>query len=227
MSEKFRSLIFGAVLILVAFSLFACDLVSFMQPAPTPSLTNPPPATQVPLPTDTPPPPPPPPPPPTATTEPTEKPTKASAPEASPPPAKPVATLTKEEAVLVYYINKDEKGTFGCGEALWYVKTKMRKTGDVAIDVKAALSTILSFHSQNFGTLYNPGYASSISVNNVEFDSGTVTVYLTGDYVPTKDKCDPSRFNDQLRFTIKQFEGVKDIYIKLNGAPLADAMKRK
>jgi hypothetical protein len=220
-SNKIRSLIFGAVLILVAFSLFACDLVSFMQPAPTPTATNPPPATQTPLPTDTPPPPP------TATTEPTEKPTQAPATEAPPPPAKPAATLTKEEAVLVFYINKDEKGTFGCGEALWYVKTKMRKTGDVAIDVKAALSTILSFHSQNFGTLYNPGYASSISVNSVEFDNGTVTVYLTGDYVPTKDKCDPSRFNDQLRFTIKQFEGVKDIYIKLNGAPLVDAMKRK
>jgi hypothetical protein len=92
--------------------------------------------------------------------------------------------------------------------------------------VKAALTTILNYHSEKIGSLYNPGYGSSISVSSVEYDNGTVTVNLTGDYVRTKDKCDPSRLNDQLRYTIKQFSEVKDIYIRLNGAPLADALKR-
>jgi spore germination protein GerM len=222
-NEKVRSLVYGAALSLVTFSLFACDLISFMQPAPTPTFTatNPPPATQTPLPTDTPVPPP------TATALSSEPPTKVATEPPPAAPAKATATLSKEEAVLVYYINKDEKGPFGCGESLWYVKTHIRKTGDVTIDVKAALTTLLSFHRENFGTLYNPGYASSISVSSVEFESGRVTVYLTGEYVRTKDKCDPSRFNDQLRYTIKQFDGVKEIYIKLNGAALADALNRK
>jgi len=103
----------------------------------------------------------------------------------------------------------------------------MPKTGDIPMDVKAALTTILNYHNQTIGILYNPGYASSISVSSVAFDSGKVTVDLTGTYVHTKDKCDPTRFNDQLRYTIKQFSGVKEIFIRLNNAPLTDAMKRK
>ena len=95
------------------------------------------------------------------------------------------------------------------------------------MDVKTALTTILNYHSEKIGILYNPGYASSITVSSVEFDNGAVTVYLTGEYVRTKDRCDAARLNDQLRYTIKQFSEVKDIFIRLNGAPLADALKRK
>jgi hypothetical protein len=222
MSQKTRSLIYWIALGLLGISLLACDVLAFMQPAPTPSSTSTQTraATSTPIPSETPIPAA------TVTPLPTEPPTLAAT-KPPPPPAGPTATLSKEEAVLVYYINKDQKGQFGCGEALWYVKTAFRKTGDVAMDVKTALTTILNYHGEKIGILYNPGYASSISVSSVEFDNGTVTVYLTGDYVRTKDKCDPSRFNDQLRFTVKQFPGVKDINIKLNGAPLADALSRK
>ena len=220
MSNKNRSLLYWIALGLIATSLVACDVLAFMQPAPTPTATRTRPPTPTSLPSETPVP--------TATVTPipTEPPTLAPT-QPPPPPSGPTATLSKEEAVLVYYINKDEKGQFGCGEALWYVKTHIRKTGDIPTDVKVALNTILNYHSEKIGILYNPGYASSISVNSVEYDSGKVTVYLTGDYVRTKDKCDPSRFNDQLRYTVKQFPGVKDIYIRLNGAPLADALSRK
>jgi hypothetical protein len=220
MNQKTRSLIYWIALGLSALSLIACDVLAFMTPAPTPTATKTHPPTTTPLPSDTPVPPA------SSTPLPTEPPT--AAPTKQPlPPSGPTATLSKEDAVLVYYINKDEKGQFGCSEALWYVKTNIRKTGDIPTDVKAALSTILNYHSENFGILYNPAYASSISVSSVEFDNGKVTVDLTGTYVHTKDKCDPSRFNDQLRYTIRQFPGVKDIFIRLNNAPLADALKRK
>jgi hypothetical protein len=221
MSNTTSRLIYGIAVGLITLSLVACDLLAFMQPAPTPSLTatqtRPPAPTPLPSETSIPIA--------TVTPLPTEPPALAPT-KPPPPPSGPTATLSKEEAVLVYYINKDEKGPFGCGESLWYVKTHIRKTGDIPTDVKAALSTILSFHNEKFGTLYNPAYASSISVSSVEFDNGKVTVYLTGTYVHTKDKCDTARFNDQLRYTIKQFPGVKDIYIRLNGAPLADALKK-
>jgi hypothetical protein len=220
MSYKTRSLIYWIALGLIAISLIACDVLAFVAPAPTPTATKTRPAALTPVPSDTPPPAA------TVTPLPTEPPTPA--PTNSPPPAAgPTATLSKEEAILVYYINKNEKGPFGCGESLWYVKTGFRKTGNIPMDVKAALTTILNYHSEKIGALYNPGYASSISVSSVDYENGTVTVNLTGEYVRTKDKCDPSRFNDQLRFTIKQFSGVKEIYIRLNGAALADALNRK
>jgi hypothetical protein len=220
MSYKTRSLFYWIALGLIAISLLACDVLTFMAPAPTPTATKTHPPALTPVPSDTPVP--------TATVTPIPtEPSTAVPTNPPPPPAGPTATLSKEEAILVYYINKDEKGPFGCGESLWYVKTGFRKTGNVALDVKAALTTILNYHNEKIGTLYNPSYASSISVSSVEFDNGTVTVNLTGDYVRTKDKCDPSRFNDQLRYTIKQFDGVKDIYIRLNGAALADALNRK
>jgi hypothetical protein len=220
MSDRSRFLIYWIALGLIAISLVACDVLTFMRPVPTPTATKTRPPTPTPLPTDTSVPPA------TFTPLPTEPPTQAPT-QLPPPPSGPTATLSKDEAVLVYYINKDEKGPFGCGESLWYVKTGLRKTGDIPTDVKSALSTILSYHNETIGILYNPGYASSISVTSVEFDNGRVTVNLTGDYIRTKDKCDPSRFNDQLRFTIKQFTGVKEINIRLNGAPLADALSRK
>ncbi len=220
MSHKTRPSRYWLGIGCIVASLIACDLTNFMQPVPTPTATKTRPPTATIQPSVTPAP--------TATNTPlpTEPPTTAPT-KPPPPPPQPSATLSKEDAVLVYYINKDQKGPFGCGEALWYVKTNIRKTGDIATDVRAALSTILNYHSDTIGILYNPGYASSIAVSSVEFANGTVTVYLTGEFVRTKDRCDGTRFNDQLRFTIKQFDGVKDIFIKLNGAPLADAIKRK
>jgi hypothetical protein len=220
MSDRIRSLAYWVALGLITISLVACDVLTFVRPVPTPTATKTRPPTPTPLPTDTPVPPA------TFTPLPTEPPTQAPTQPPS-PPSGPTATLSKDEAVLVYYINKNEKGPFGCAESLWYVKTGIRKTGDIPTDVKSALNTILGFHSEKIGILYNPGYASNISVSNVEFVNGRVTVNLTGDYVRTKDKCDPSRFNDQLRFTIKHFAGVKEIYIRLNGAPLAEALSHK
>ncbi len=220
MSKRSKRSIYWIAIGLIAISLVACDILTFMKPAPTATATKTQPLKITPLPSDTPIPQP------TVTPIPTEIPTQPPT-QAPATPAGPAPTLSKEQAILVYYINKEEKGTFGCGEALWYVKTRNPKTGDIPMDVKAALSTILSVHSETIGILYNPGYASNISVSSVEFSDGRVTVYLTGSYVRTKDRCDASRFNDQLRFTIKQFAGVKEIVIKLNGAPLADALKKQ
>ena len=214
-----KSLLF-VLLAVLAFSLGGCDAIPFLAPTPTPTATATPAPTATPIPTETPIPTPTFTPPPTNTVPPPP-------PTAPPLPTQPAATLTVEQSVLVYYINKDEKGRFGCGEALWYIKTLFPKTGNVPIDVTNALKTILSYHGETIGILYHPGAASNLAVNNVEYDTGTVKVYLTGEYVRTKDSCDASRFKDQLRFTIKQFEGVKDIIIYINGTPIADVMARK
>ncbi len=142
------------------------------------------------------------------------------------PPAA-VATLSDENAIKVYYVNLEEKGAFGCGEALWYLKTKQAKTGNIPDDIRYALSLILSYHNEKIGVLYHPGWASSIGVNNVAMSSdGAVVVNLGGTWTPTGDRCDGKRFIDQLRQTVRQF-GVANIQIFLNGSPIGDVISRK
>jgi len=166
------------------------------------------------------------------TESPTEIPTATITLPPPPPSLEPsptiFATLTVDEAILVFYINKKDQGPYGCGEDLWYVKTNQKKTGNLLLDIKYALSVILNFHSENFGELYNPGYAASIGVSDVVVkDASSVAVYLTGTWQITKDRCDGRRFTDQLRRTIKQFPGVNNIVIYLNGTPIADVIARK
>lgn len=213
---------FMAVLFLVG--LTACGSLQFLNP---PTATPAP--TSTPLPTDTPEPTA------TATAEPTATlpppPTETATPAAPtlpPPPPTAAATLSADQAILVYYINKNEPGQFGCGEALWYIKTNQPKSQSVENDIRFALSTILNYHSETIGVLYHAGYAANIAVSSVKYDAnGTMVVNLTGTWNSTKDRCDPRRFIDQLRQTIKQFPGVTGIVIYLNGTPISDALSRK
>ncbi len=207
--------------LLILLSLVGCNYPGLNPPTPTPTPqpTHTPVPTFTPLPTDTPLPSP------TFTVAPTA--TILLAPTAAQSPT-PTVAKDPEDPILVYYINKDESGPYGCGEALWYIKTKMPKTGNAQMDVRSALNTILSFHSEKIGTLYNPGYASNLAVSEVTLNgSGGIVVSLTGVYGQTKDRCDGKRLIDQLRLTIKQFPGVTSIQITINGTPIADAVSRK
>jgi hypothetical protein len=201
-------------------SLAGCNYPGQALPTPTSVLTNTPLPSPTPLPTETLSPSP------TFTLEPSATPPPAT-PTAIPQPPTAAATLSVDQAILVYYINKNETGQFGCGEALWYIKTNQPKSSQVANDIRYALTTILNYHSETIGSLYNPGYASSLAVNNVELSSNGVVVSLTGTYNRTKDPCDGRRLIDQLRQTIKQFPGIANIQITINGTPIADVISRK
>jgi hypothetical protein len=220
MESQLKKTIFWILTALLAIGSTGCEALPMFAPTATPTATNTPAPTPTPLPTETPVPSP------TFTLAPTNTPPPPP-PTAPPTPAQPTATLSVEQAVLVYYINKNEKGPYGCGEALWYIKTNFPKTGNTPIDVTNALRTILSYHSETIGNLHHPGWASNLAVNNVEQNGGDIKVFLTGEYVKTKDPCDASRFKDQLRFTIKQFIGVTGIQIYINGTPIADVLSRK
>jgi hypothetical protein len=214
------------LIVLLLASLAGCNFPGQAQPSPTPAPTNTALPTQTPLPTDTPTLSP------TFTLAPTAIPPTAIPPKAVPPTALPqpptaAATLSAEQAILVYYINQNETGQFGCGEALWYIKTNQPKSSLVANDIRYALTTILNYHSDTIGSLYNPGYASNLAVSNVELSSTGVVVSLSGTYNRTKDPCDGRRLIDQLRQTIKQFPGIASIQITINGTPIADVISRK
>jgi hypothetical protein len=209
------------VIVLLLAGLAGCNFPGQALPSPTPAPTSTPLPTQTPLPTDTPLPSP------TFTLVPSVIPPTAAPPTAIPQPPTAAATLSAEQAILVYYINKNETGQFGCGEALWYVKTNQPKSSLVANDIRYALTTILNYHNETIGSLYNPGYASSLAVSNVELTSTGVVVSLSGTYNRTKDPCDGRRLIDQLRQTIKQFPGIASIQITINGTPIADVISRK
>jgi hypothetical protein len=221
MRSKFRRNAGYLLITLLIISLSGCNFPGQALPTPTPAPTNTPLPTQTPLPTDTPLPSP------TFTPEATATQPPPAAPTQPPAPPTTEATLTTEQAILVYYVNKDEKGPFGCGEALWYVKTRQPKSSSVVNDIRYALTTILSYHSEMIGILYNPGYASNLAVSDVTLNGDSVLVALTGTYEHTKDRCDGRRLIDQLRQTIKQYKSIKNIQITINGTPIADAVSRK
>ena len=217
-----RFFIIFVLLIVIGASVSACEAVALLQPTATLEPTNTPiPPSNTPLPTNTAVP--------TATFTqvPTESPTEAP-PTMVPTPLKPTATPNKDEAILVFYINKDEKGPYGCNEALWWLNTGMPKSGNLVNDITYALNTILGYHNPTIGILHNPGFASNLSVGGVMLQSdGTVIINLSGVYNSTDDSCDGPRFRDQLKQTVRQFTGVTNVLIYVNGFTIGDTILRK
>jgi hypothetical protein len=211
--------------ILMLSILGACNYPGMTSPTPTPAPTNtaePPTPTTPPTATPTTPP----------TASPTSPPTPTSGPTLPPPTLAPpptaTGTPTAENAVLVYYFKLDENGRYGCGEQVYWLNTGIARTGNIVNDVTAALRWLFSYKNENIGELYNPYHGSNFAVGSIEQrgDSG-INVYLTGEYVPTGEKCDPTRLRDQIKLTIQQFPGTGKLNILLNGTALGDALSRK
>jgi hypothetical protein len=184
----------------------------FPQPTATPTSTNTPePPTATPIPTDTPVP--------TPTVEPTLPPTNTPFPTLPPPPTL-TNTPSGQKAIYIYYIQKKTGGNVACGDTLVPLTVNLYRTASVEEDIERALNTLFSFHSAEFGELYNPLYLSKLSVVSVEFDAGGKTVVnLQGDIKLSDDKCDSSRIFAQLVATIRQFPlVVGNPSIHLNGA---------
>lgn len=180
-------------------------------PSPLPPTNTPLPPTPTDIPTQTEPPPP------TETPLPTETYTPTS-----PPP-----TASGDEAIYVYYIQTGTGGPVACGDSLIKVNTGLYRTGDVAADVRTALGRL--FNKQEYlGNLYNPIFRSNFNTQSVDFKAyeGLVDVFLDGAYVRSDDRCDDGRVRAQIWTTIRQFPGVKTVYILLNDNLLGDILAR-
>lgn len=157
----------------------------------------------------------------TATIPPTDTPTLTETPtETSPPP-----TASGDDAIYVYYILLNSDGPVACGDSAVKVNTGAYRSGDVATDVTSALKRL--FNKQQFiGNLYNPVYLSNWRIDSVDFKSyeGQVNVTLSGGYVRSGDRCDDRRVRAQIWSTIRQFPGVRTVYITLNGNLLGDIL---
>ena len=223
----YRAGIFLVLAITIVSLVTGCARASSLSASPSPTLTSQP-ATETPLP-------------PTATLPPpTETP--------SPIPATPTSTFTAlpsdtptetetatltmppptpsgEDAIYVYYVQLDTGGPVACGDSLVAANTGLSRTGDVEEDVRAALGRLF-FKRQWFGNLYNPIYLSNLGVTDVKFDkyTGEVSVNLEGSYVRSEDRCDNGRVRAQIWTTIRQFKGIKTVYILLDGNLLGDIL---
>lgn len=172
--------------------------------------------------------------PPTTTPFPTETPP----PTPVPPTATLAATLPPEQAILVYYIQKDSAATpvkkqkqqkeskQSCSnDAMMWINTGLPRSGNLETDISVALTKLFEYHAQYRGALYNPVYSSTFGVVSVKAkDGGLVVIQLSGSYVKSDDKCDKGRVRSQIWSTIRQFEGVKTIEIYVGDALLGDVL---
>lgn len=157
----------------------------------------------------------------TATPPPTDTPTPYDTPtETAPPP-----TASGDEAIYVYYIQLNNDGPLSCGDTAVKVNTGVYRSGDVASDVTTALQRLFN-KQQYIGNLYNPVYLSNWRVDSVDFKAfeGLVSVSLSGGYIRSGDRCDDNRVRAQIWSTIRQFPGVKTVYILMNGNLLGDIL---
>jgi hypothetical protein len=150
---------------------------------------------------------------------------------AQPTPAAAVSpTLSPDESIKVFYFNIEESGRYGCGEAMYWVKSSQPITSNLTNNITYGLRMLFNYHQPYFGELYNAYGASNnqFAVGYIEYlDDGGVNVYLTGTYENSGDPCDPVRLKDQIYRIVTQFPEVSRAYVYLNGTILADALQRK
>jgi hypothetical protein len=188
---------------------------------------TPPAETPTPAPTDTPLPTP------TATLEATREVTGTQT--ITPTPAQPTSgaavspTLSPDEAIKVFYFNIEESGRYGCGEAMYWVKSNQPITSNTANNITYGLRMLFNYHQPYFGELYNAYGASDnqFAVGHIEFVENGVNVFLTGTYENSGDPCDAARLKDQIYRIVTQFPDVTRAWVYLNGTILEDALQRK
>jgi hypothetical protein len=123
---------------------------------------------------------------------------------------------------MVYYILPGPATKNGCDDKVVGVGLGVSRTSDIAKDVKYALEQLFANKSEMVGSLYNPTYNSSISVDSVTFENGLISVHMNGTFHAVKDKCYRTRVKTQLWSTIRQHPGIKATNIYLNNIPFGD-----
>ena len=154
-----------------------------------------------------------------------------SLPQITPPPIPTAASVSAQAGSGIYYFvtSTDSGGPFGCekGDSLLYVFTGKSRTGILEDDVATALNALFSNHNQYYNGLYNPMYASSLRVGDVDFSPGDPEAYiwLAGDFVRPKDKCESQRMHDQVWETVEiQFPEISHAVIRVHNALLGDLL---
>lgn len=144
-----------------------------------------------------------------------------------PTPA-PVPTKTEEELAKgpkYFLIIPDNGGPFACGDGLVYFYS-YQKSHSTEEDVKVALNALFSVKTEYVGQYYNPVYQSSLRVKDVDIENGHATIWLGGNFVKPKTKCEAERIHLQVWETARQFSSIKSRpIIWVNNALLGDLLE--
>lgn len=154
----------------------------------------------------------------------------ASVPRLTPPPTPTEAPISASGGEGIYYflVAENTGDPFACGDSLLMIYPGIARTGDAQVDITNALNALLSNKHQYYNGLYNPMYASSLRVSDVDVFPGEPesNVWLAGDFARPKDKCDSLRMRAQVWETIEiQFPEVGHAVIRANNALLGDLLE--
>lgn len=152
----------------------------------------------------------------------------ASVPALTPPPTPTSVYIAAAPGNDIYYFvaSVGTGGPFGCGDNLYYVFTGIQRTGDLETDIAHALNALFSNHQKYVNGYYNPMYASSLRVSDVDvLANGSVNIYLDGTLARPQTKCESALMYDQIWGTVEtQFPQVGRVVIRLQGPLLADLL---
>lgn len=147
--------------------------------------------------------------------------------EPPPTPTSGAPSLPDGEGLYYFLVAENSGGPFGCGDSLLYLYPGKPRTGDMVADITTALTALFANKHQYYNGLYNPSYASSLRVEDVEATPGEREIYiwLRGEVAKPKDKCDSLRMRAQIWETIEiQFPDVQHAVIFVNNALLGDIL---
>ena len=153
----------------------------------------------------------------------------ASLPITEPPPT-PAAgspSLPAGEGLYYFLVAENSGGPFGCGDGLLYLYFGKPRTGDMVADITTALTALFANKHQYYNGLFNPAYATSLRVEDVEATAWEREIYiwLRGEVPRPNDKCHALRMRAQIWETIEiQFPDVQHAVIFVNNALLGDIL---
>jgi len=132
-----------------------------------------------------------------------------------------VVQINKSSQVHFFLVAIDDNGKrgkrIGCNDSL----VKVSKETTQSASLTNTFNELLSIKTSRYGQsgLYTALSLSSLKVNSAEIINGTANVKLTGRYF-LGGVCDSPRFIEQLSETARQYPGVTDIKVTLNGIPI-------
>lgn len=140
-------------------------------------------------------------------------------------PAALAAGPPAAEQAKIYLIAEGDNGQsgvkVGCGDSLIPVTRDIAPGLTTAGKITELLTILFSLKDRYYGQsgLYNALYSSNLSVGRVELQGNTAAIYLTGN-VSVGGVCDEPRVEGQIAAIARQFPGVTNAIVILNGGPL-------
>lgn len=108
---------------------------------------------------------------------------------------------------------------YGCGDSMVALTGQQRTTGDLAADVRAALSELLAVSGATFEGYENALYNTELTIDEISVNEDTVRIDLSGT-VRSVGACWDARMVGHLAYTTFQFPQINNALIRVDGRNL-------